>query len=100
VKPIELLKLWSDLQTILPTVSDKDKAMVVSEILRSLPPAMTSSCPYTYELVTGLLRKELEEARGRQPTEPKDPTPEVKAEVGPGEREGPKVRKVRGPKPV
>ena len=97
MKPIELLKLWSDLQTILPTIDKTDRFMVVSEILRSLPPAMTSSCPYTYELVAGLLRKELEEARGNKPENRPE---EREAEVGSEQREGPKVRKVRGPKPV
>jgi hypothetical protein len=86
VKPIELLKLWSDLKVILQTLEDADRIMVVREVLQGLPPAMTSQCPHTHELVVGFLRKELEETRGRQPTETKDPTPEVKAEVGTRQR--------------
>jgi hypothetical protein len=87
VKPIELLKLWSDLKEILPTLEDADRIVVVREVLQGLPPAMTSQCPQTHELVVGFLRKELEETRGRQPTtETKNPTQEVETKVGTRQR--------------
>lgn len=87
MKPIELLKLWSDLKAILPTLEDADRIMVVREVLQGLPPAMTSQCPHTHEMVVGFLRKELEETRGRQPTtETKNPAQEVETKVGTRQR--------------
>jgi hypothetical protein len=88
VKPIELLKLWSDLKVILQTLEDTDRIMVVREVLQGLPPAMTSQCPHTHELVVGFLRKELEETRGRRlpQDKPQDRPEELKAEVGTRQR--------------
>lgn len=106
MKPLELLKLWSDLQIVLndSRFSANDKAMVCSEVLRSLPPAMVCThAPETRELVGQLIKKELENYRGTttgKPTPEQTPTKEVETKVRPGKREGSAVRSVRGQKSV
>ena len=92
MKPLELMKLWADLQNILkdPTLSDEDKFMVGREVLASLPPALTYTAgPYTRDLVEKFIKTELEKYRG-EPTgakAPKSPTKEVKATVRTGQRQ-------------
>lgn len=81
---------------MLSKIPEADRAVVVSEVLQSLPPAMTSQYPKTHELVTSLIRKELEVLRGRvQQNKPTDGPKEREAEIGPGERKEPKAGKVR-----
>lgn len=87
MKPIELIKLWSDLQIFLndTAASDEDKAMVAEEVRRSLPPIMVcTSSPQTYAVVEKLIKAELEKYRGNTRTTKaaKDPAKEVKAKVG------------------
>jgi hypothetical protein len=93
VKPIELIKLWSDLQIFLsdPKLSNEDKAVVVEEVRRSLPPIMVcTSSTQTHGIIEKLIKKELENYRGTstgtntdKPSAPK----EVKATVRTGKRQ-------------
>lgn len=88
MKPLELIKLWSDLQIFLndPQLTDENKAMVCSEVLRSLPPTMVcTQSPQTRELVEQLIKKELEKHRGRKTST--DPKKEVEAKVRTGKRQ-------------
>lgn len=94
MKPIELLKLWSDLQASLPLIPDEKKAAVLRDVLRNFPPAMLSQCLDTYETVRGLIEKELE-TYGKAKDQPEDGPKERDPEVRPRERQGSKQSKVR-----
>lgn len=99
MKPLELMKLWSDLQTILnnPEHTDEVKLKVGEEVLRGLPPTLTCAhSTFTREYVESLIRKELENYRGKQQTTEK----KVEAEVRSGERKGSKQGTTRKSKPV
>lgn len=99
MKPLELMKLWSDLQIILkdPSFTDEQKLKVGEEVLRGLPPTlMCVHSSFTREFVESLIRKELENYRGKQQTTEKT----VEAEIRPTKREGSKQSPVRKSKPV
>lgn len=93
MKPLELMKLWADLQNLFndPKLSDEDKFMVGREVLAGLPPALTyTAAPYTRALVEKFIKTELEKYRGNTTTgaeAPKSPTQEVKAPVRSGKRQ-------------
>lgn len=97
MKPIELLKLWSDLQAALPSLTDEQKIVALEETRRSLPPAMVCFSPKVHEIVVCLIKKELE-TYGRTNDKPEVRPKERKAKVGSGQREQPKARKTRADK--
>jgi hypothetical protein len=87
VKPIELLKLWSDLQAVLPLLTDEQKLVALEETRKSIPPAMVCFSAKVHAIVCSLIEKELEKY-GRTDDKPKDRPKELKAPVRARKRKG------------